>query len=55
MDSSNKSFNLFSVGFGVMGLVCIDVGAAWMYHPLGFVVAGIELLTLSILSIKGHK
>ena len=51
----NRTINRFSVWFGGLGLVCIDVGAAWIYHPLGFVVAGIELLTLAILSIRRNN
>jgi hypothetical protein len=47
-----SSINRFSVGFGILGLVCMVAGFAWVYRPLGFVVAGVELLALSILSIK---
>jgi hypothetical protein len=45
-------FTLISIA---LGAALIDVGAALIYHPLGFVVAGTFLLTAGILSSKGKK
>jgi len=39
----------------VLGAALIDAGAAWMYHPLGPLVAGIFLFSVGVLAAKGKK
>jgi len=47
--------NRFTVGSLVLGAALVDTGAALIYHPLGFVVAGLFLLTAGVLAAKGKK
>ena len=45
------TINRFTVSTLLLGLVLVDAGAAWIYHPLGLIVAGAELLVLASLSM----
>jgi hypothetical protein len=45
-------FTLYSIG---LGAALVTTGAALIYHPLGFVVSGVFVLTAGILSAKGRK
>lgn len=44
-------FTLISIALGAS---LVDAGAALVYHPLGFIVAGLFLLAAGILS-RGKK
>jgi len=45
-------FTLISIA---LGAALLDAGAAWIYHPLGPIVAGALLLAAGIISAKGRK
>jgi hypothetical protein len=47
--------NRFTLGSIVLGAVLIDAGAALIFHPLGFIVAGCFLLVAGELSLKAKK
>jgi hypothetical protein len=49
------SMNRFTLLSLTLGAVLVDVGAALIYHPLGFIVAGAFLFVTGVLSIKGGK
>jgi hypothetical protein len=42
-------FTIFSLS---LGAALIDAGVAWIYRPLGLIVAGAFLLAAGILSVK---
>lgn len=52
---NKPTFNRISVATLLLGLVLVDAGAAWIYHPLGLIVAGTELLILAYLSTPKDK
>jgi hypothetical protein len=47
--------NRFVLGSLILGAVLVDAGAAWIYRPLGLLVAGAFLLMAGIVSSKGKK
>jgi hypothetical protein len=49
---NKQTFNRFSVIVLLSGLALVAIGAAWIYHPLGVIVAGVELIALTALSAK---
>jgi hypothetical protein len=49
---SNKPVNKVIVAAMLLGLVSVTTGAALIYHPLGFIVAGAELIAFAALAAK---
>ena len=47
--------NRFTLISLALGAALVDAGAAWIYHPMGLIVAGAGMLLVGIRSTKGSK
>jgi hypothetical protein len=50
--SERKPVNRITAGSIFLGLALIVVGAAFIFRPLGFIVAGLEMVVLGIVAAK---
>jgi hypothetical protein len=49
---NKPTINRVVVGAMFLGLVLVTTGAALIYHPLGFIVAGVELIAFATLAAR---
>lgn len=49
---NKPTINRVVVGAMFLGLVLVTTGAALIYHPLGFIVAGVELIAFAVLAAR---